>query len=463
MYKRVFRPKGSRVYRGRYRLGDDPKIFDVPLRTDKKHVAVAKLGRLIREKEEEGAGLLAPKALRDSAVKPIAEHLADYVAHLRSLSRTRKHLAFTKNRILRLCEACGWRMLRDVSADGYNHWAAAQTGIGPKTRNEYLGHISAFLTWLEKNGRIGYHALKTVSKAETRGQERIVRRALTEAEVASLVQSRGTRGLIYRLAIFTGLRRAEIKALRWIDLHLDEPRPFIEVRASTTKNKEKATLPLVPKLALELKEFRDQQESLVGKVFRLGVPKPKSFRQDLAACDIPYQDELGRRVDFHALRYTFATMLNRWGVSPRAAMELMRHSDMRLTTKTYMDSTALPLFTEMEKLPSPIASPEPDKIGPSVGKPVQSELALGKAEVVPFRGETVPLGKAVPSWDNVKMAEREGFEPSVPFRVHVISNHAHSTTLPPLRCRTISLSDGRRGRAKSMGRGGVKRNLPGRR
>lgn len=31
------------------------------------------------------------------------------------------------------------------------------------------------------------------------------------------------------------------------------------------------------------------------------------------------------------------------------------------------------------------------------------------------------------------MAEREGFEPSVDFRLHVISNHAHSTTLPPLR------------------------------
>jgi hypothetical protein len=31
------------------------------------------------------------------------------------------------------------------------------------------------------------------------------------------------------------------------------------------------------------------------------------------------------------------------------------------------------------------------------------------------------------------MAEREGFEPSVAFRLHVISNHAHSTTLPPLR------------------------------
>ena len=32
------------------------------------------------------------------------------------------------------------------------------------------------------------------------------------------------------------------------------------------------------------------------------------------------------------------------------------------------------------------------------------------------------------------MAEREGFEPPVGLRLHVLSKHAHSTTLPPLRC-----------------------------
>jgi hypothetical protein len=42
------------------------------------------------------------------------------------------------------------------------------------------------------------------------------------------------------------------------------------------------------------------------------------------------------------------------------------------------------------------------------------------------------LGKAASGWEDPKMAEREGFEPPVPFRVHMISNHAHSTTLSPL-------------------------------
>ena len=39
MYQRIFKQKGARVYRGRYRLGDDPKIHYVSLGTQKKHVA----------------------------------------------------------------------------------------------------------------------------------------------------------------------------------------------------------------------------------------------------------------------------------------------------------------------------------------------------------------------------------------------------------------------------------------
>ena len=432
MYKRVYKQKGSRVYRGRYRLGDDPKIHDVALKTGKKHVAQAKLERRIREEEEEQVGIIAPKRLRDAAGRPIEEHLAEYVAYLRSLSRTRKHLAFTKNRILRLCASCVWRMLPDISSDGFNRWAAAQTVIGPKTRNEYLGHISAFLTWLEKNGRIIRNCLRSVTKAETKGRERVTRRALTEVEVAKLIQTGGTRGLVYFLAIYTGLRRGEIKSLRWVDLSLDDSRPFIAVRSATTKNNNTARLPLVPELARALGAFRDQQEAAVGKVFRFGVPKPKRLRSDLAACGIPYLDELGRRLDFHALRHTFDTMLNRWGVSPRAVMELMRQSDMRLSTKTYMDTTLLPLFDEMGKLPSPIASPKSDKSCQNMGKPVQAELPLERAEVVAFAVKESVLSRAVPNWDHIEMAEREGFEPPVPFRVHMISNHAHSTTLSPL-------------------------------
>ena len=80
MSPRVFKQTGSRVYRGRFRLGNDPKIFDVPLHTEIKEVAEAKLRQLVREKEEELAGIARPKPLVDAARKPLLVHLADYAA-----------------------------------------------------------------------------------------------------------------------------------------------------------------------------------------------------------------------------------------------------------------------------------------------------------------------------------------------------------------------------------------------
>ncbi len=64
------------------------------------------------------------------------------------------------------------------------------------------------------------------------------------------------------------------------------------------------------------------------------------------------QHTQGRRVDFHGLRHTLATRLAVAGVQPRVAMELMRHSDMRLTQKVYTDASLLPTFDAVTSLPS---------------------------------------------------------------------------------------------------------------
>src|SRR5438552_6007520 len=77
----------------------------------------------------------------------------------------------------------------------------------------------------------------------------------------------------------------------------------------------------------------------------------RRFKSDLRAVDIEYIDARGRRADFHALRHTFATYLNAQGVSPCAAMELMRHSEMRLTTKVYTDTNLLGLAEAIKRLP----------------------------------------------------------------------------------------------------------------
>jgi len=109
---------------------------------------------------------------------------------------------------------------------------------------------------------------------------------------------------------------------------------------------------LRPEVVETLKVFRPTDAKPDRWAFRGFVPRVPTFKRDLAAAGIPFKDERGRRLDLHALRKTFGTLLSASGVSPRVAMELMRHSDMKLTMGIYTDVTQLPLVQEAARLPS---------------------------------------------------------------------------------------------------------------
>jgi integrase len=87
---------------------------------------------------------------------------------------------------------------------------------------------------------------------------------LTDSELATLIETSGKRALPYMLAAYTGLRRGEIQKLTWEDLHLDETRPYILARASTTKNKKTAVLPLIPPLVTALKAWRAKHDQIAS-------------------------------------------------------------------------------------------------------------------------------------------------------------------------------------------------------
>jgi hypothetical protein len=71
----------------------------------------------------------------------------------------------------------------------------------------------------------------------------------------------------------------------------------------------------------------------------------------LKQAGIDWKDDKGRQADFHALRTTLCTMLNKQGVSLQTAMSIMRHRDIRLTTKTYNDIRLYDTSGAVEKLP----------------------------------------------------------------------------------------------------------------
>lgn len=58
------------------------------------------------------------------------------------------------------------------------------------------------------------------------------------------------------------------------------------------------------------------------------------IRRDLTEAGIDAERH-GQRADFHALRSTYATSLARVGVNLQTAEALLRHSDPKLTARTY--------------------------------------------------------------------------------------------------------------------------------
>jgi integrase len=173
----------------------------------------------------------------------------------------------------------------------------------------------------------------------------------TQDELHRLLAVAGPRRPAYLVALFTGLRRAELKQLVWADVFLDAPRPFFQVRAETTKNGRDAVIWLHQDVVEALRAIRPPNAPPDAPVLPV-MPSMYMLRKDLQAADIPYKDSLGRQADFHSLRHTFGTNLSLAGVLPRVAMEAMRHSDLRLTMKTYTDATCLPTAAAIDSLPS---------------------------------------------------------------------------------------------------------------
>ena len=346
----VYKRKGRRTWRGRYKLAGQERITEVPLDIADRQAAEQKLLNIVRDLEREAAGIIPPKSLRDAAQRDLADHLQDFVADLEAQRCSVKHVNNIRYRVSTLIQECVWRWPSNVTSDSFVTWRAKQTHAA-KTLNDYLGAARVLVNWMKDKKRVLENPLAGVAEIDTRGRETRKRRALTVAEMVRLIAVAGPRRAVYLMAAHTGLRRSELGALIWAFLKLDAHPPHLHLPGEFTKNGEAAVLPLHPDVVTVLRERKAAGADDNDPVFPR-MPRIERFCRDLKKAGIPYFDAQGRVADFHALRKTFDTHLQLNGALPRVTMELMRHSDMRLTMKTYTDSALLPVAEAVNALPS---------------------------------------------------------------------------------------------------------------
>jgi integrase len=210
------------------------------------------------------------------------------------------------------------------------------------------------------------------------GRQKRERRAFTAEELERLCRVSGRRGFVYLIAARTGIRRGELYEIEVRDVHLEKKLPFMIVRASISKNHKQAMQPLTPDAVQALQELIPGDARPTDRVFKGWIPRMPRFRADLEAAGIPYVDARGEYADFHSLRKTFGTMLTLAGVGQRTVMELMRHSDMRLTAKTYTDANMLPVSDAVALLSAFAAKQENPQIDP---KKSATESQAGSSSV----------------------------------------------------------------------------------
>ena len=282
----------------------------------------------------------------------LSVHLAEYISTLKRRGRVFNYYDLSDTRLQRIFAGCGWLTLRDVNPISLEHYLSdlAEDGLSIKTVNDYLGIAKAFMKWCLKTRRIVGNALEGVDRIATGAREND-KAALTPDQAKKLLAVAGHHRLLYMTALGTGLRRSELAALEWGDLHLDSLRPYVKLRGATTKARRSDTLPLRSDVVQALSEARPADAGAKDRIFA-SLPKMWTFRSALDRAGIPHYDDAGKKMCFHSLRVTYGTWLGQAGTAPRVHMELMRHTDMKLTMSYYTDPRLLDTAGAVAKLPS---------------------------------------------------------------------------------------------------------------
>jgi integrase len=161
---------------------------------------------------------------------------------------------------------------------------------------------------------------------------------------------------------FYGLRRAEIVGLRWESINFEANTITIEhtvtvahidgknviVAADTTKTKSSfRTLPLVPPIRAKLltvKAEQEQNRALCGKSYNRAEGQyiytdalGNRIKPDYLSGEFPkFMEKQGfRRMRFHDLRHSCASLLLANGVPLKNIQEWLGHSDFSITANIY--------------------------------------------------------------------------------------------------------------------------------
>ena len=224
-------------------------------------------------------------------------------------------------------------------------------GRAGKTLNGYKEALATFCRWCVTQGYLSENPLRGMTAFDTTPKSE--RCAMTPDEIRKLLDvTPKHRRPLYEVAFTTGLRVNELRCLKTSDL--DERRGGLILHAEWTKNRKPGFQPLPLELVTRLKAFVEsgQAREIYETCFGKGSGRPeripkepllyvpshtaRDLYKDLASAGLPKYKPGEGKIDFHAARVAYATMVDEAGATEKQAQSLVRHEKPTLTYGRYV-------------------------------------------------------------------------------------------------------------------------------
>ena len=384
----VFKRKGEKRWTIAY-FDDQGRRREKSSGTTDKRLAERIASQMSDHALERKRGLVDPVAERlgIERSRPLADHLDDYAAHLEALQRDTRHVDGTMRYLRRLADALGWTTLAHLQAEVLTAQLSREAearGTGARTFNAAVTAWRAFVRWCVRTNRLAANPLASIGARNVDNDRRRIRRDLAPEELARLidmavrtpvitvtkpVRTAGgerrsvtvrmnypDRAWAYRIAAGTGFRAGEVASLTPESFDLDAEPPTVTVEAAYSKRKRRDVQPIRGDLAEALRPWlastpagqpvcplpdgkaglllrADMDAARAEWIAEAHTPAERAERE--ASDFLRPTDSKGRVVDFHGLRVHYVSRVVEAGANVKEAMELARHSDPKLTLKTY--------------------------------------------------------------------------------------------------------------------------------
>ena len=303
----------------------------------------------------------------------------------------------------RISDTGNGRARRYPKAGAEQLLASKHAGMSTKTTNLYLAAVKQFAAWMVSDRRAADNPLTHLAGGNAENDRRTEFATLTAEEIARLIDaartsaaefrglSGGDRAALYLTATYTAYRPVELARLIAADFLLTLPTPLVRLDGTRTKNGKVAEQPLPNDVADVLRPFLADRPPHAAVWPGTWFEKAADMiRVDIPAAGRPFVKPgpggTERVVSFYSLRHSAGLFAEQGGATLREVMTLMRHSDPKLTLKTYGRMQLGQLGAAVEKMPSVLAAPHVPKHVPAGGS------GGGSGRTIEEVGETTAVG-----------------------------------------------------------------------